>query len=113
MSLRSLHGVLIGLALVFAAGSGLAASGCGGPQTTDEPTTAKEKQLRDAKANGDIDPREKRWGGWRYQGDRNECFFVFGRKCFKTEKQACAAAKCPNGKKCVTEGGGPASVSCK
>jgi len=109
MSLRSLHAVLIALGLA----SGLAIPGCGGPQATDEPTTAKEKQLRDAKAKGEVDPREKRWGGWRYQGDRNECFYVVGRKCFKTEKQACAAAKCTGATKCATDGGGPASVSCK
>ena len=102
MSLRSLHAVLVCLAL-----------GCGAQQTTDEPTTAKEKQLREAKAKGDIDPREKRWGGWRYQGDRDDCFFVVGRKCFKTEKAACTAAKCQAPKKCSVDGGGPATMSCK
>jgi hypothetical protein len=87
--------------------------GCGTPPAANEPTTAKEKQLRDAKASGEIDPREARWGGWRYQGDRKDCFFVVGRKCFKTEKAACDAAKCKAGTKCTADGGGPATISCK
>lgn len=90
------------------------ALGCGGgaPPRSDEPTTAKEKQRRDAEASGDPDAKAGKWGGWRYTGDRNECFFVVGRKCFKTEAAACTAARCASGKKCVTTGGGPASVGC-
>ena len=90
------------------------ALGCGGSPTPrgDEPTNAKEKQAREAKANGDADASAGgKWGGWRYTGDRNECFFVVGRKCFKTEAQACVAARC-GAKKCVTTGGGPATVGC-
>ena len=88
---------------------------CGGPEKLEkgEPTNAKEKQLREAKASGDLDAGGKRWGGWRYQGDRSECFFVVGRKCFKTEAGACTAAKCKAPKTCSSVGGGPATVSCK
>ena len=86
--------------------------GCGGSKTTDEPTTAKEKQLREAKASGEYNASDKNWGAWRYSGDRNDCFFVVGRRCFKTETAACSAARCKKGKKCNTVGGGPASVSC-
>jgi hypothetical protein len=88
--------------------------GCGGgdSKSDNEPTTAKEKQRREAEASGEVDPANKKWGGWRYQGDRNECFFVVGRKCFKTEVAACTAAHCKAPKKCETTGGGPASVSC-
>ena len=87
--------------------------GCGGSRAkSDEPTTAKEKQAREAKASGE-DRASKNWGGWRYSGDRNECFFVIGRKCFKTEAAACTAARCGKAKKCDVAGGGPATVSCK
>ena len=89
------------------------AVGCGGtvPSRTDEPTTAKEKQRRDAEAAGERDPAAGKWGGWRYTGDRNDCFFVVGRRCFKSEAAACAAARC--GKRaCETTGGGPAAVAC-
>jgi hypothetical protein len=91
------------------------ALGCGGgpPPRSDEPTTAKEKQRRDAQAAGELDGKASNWGGWRYTGDRTECFFVVGRKCFKTEAAACVAARCATvGKKCVSAGGGPATVGC-
>lgn len=86
--------------------------GCSGsPPRTDEPTTAKEKQRRDAEARGELDRDGTRGTGWRYTGDRNACFFVVGGRCFKTEQAACTAARC--GKhKCETIGGGPAAVAC-
>jgi len=88
-------------------------AGCGGsPPRNDEPTTAKEKQRREAAAERDTDSGGK-WGGWRYQGDRNECFYVVGRRCFKNENAACQAAHCKSPKKCDIVGGGPATVGCK
>ena len=89
------------------------ALGCGGGSAprSDEPTTAKEKQRQEAEAKGEVDNNGGKWGGWRYTGDRNDCFFVVGRRCFKTEAAACAAARCGK-KKCETTGGGPASVAC-
>jgi hypothetical protein len=89
------------------------ASGCGGsvPPRSDEPTTAKEKQRREADAKGESDPAAGKWGAWRYTGDRNDCFFVIGRRCFKTEAAACTAARCGK-RKCEVTGGGPAAVAC-
>jgi hypothetical protein len=85
---------------------------CGGSSKgSDEPTTAKEKQRREAKSSGDPDAA-KGWGKWRYSGQRDDCFFVVGGKCFRTEKAACASAKCKAGKACKVVGGGPATVSC-
>ena len=100
MSLRSI------VALVLARGLGCG----GGKPASDEPTTAKEKQAREAFQAGEDDGGQK-WGGWRYQGDRADCFFVVGRKCFKTEVAACQAARCKPSK-CETAGGGPATVPC-
>jgi hypothetical protein len=88
------------------------ALGCGGdPPRSGDPATAKEKQRREAAAAGETSSAGGRWGGWRYTGDRDECFFVVGRKCFKTETSACAAARCGS-RKCETSGGGPATVAC-
>src|SRR5689334_11774949 len=102
MSLR-----MISLGLVAAL-----ALGCGGdPPRAGDPTTAKEKQRRDAAAAGEPTSTTGKWGGWRYTGQRDECFFVVGRHCHKTEAAACQAARCARGK-CVVTGGGPASVSC-
>ncbi len=90
--------------------------GCGSTQgKSDEPTTAKEKMALEAKKSGESYETGRAgasWGAWRYSGDRNECFFVVGRKCFKTENAACQAARCKAPKKCETVGGGPATVSC-
>ena len=88
---------------------------CGAPTKVEkgEPQTAKDKQLREAKASGEVDSGGKKWGGWRYQGDRNDCFFVVGRKCFKSEAAACTAARCKAPKQCTAVGGGPATLSCQ
>jgi hypothetical protein len=81
-----------------------------------EPQTAREKMLAEEKAKGEDEdarpPGSKSWSGWRYQGDRNDCFYVVGKKCFKTEKAACAAAKCKDSSRCETDGAGPATVTC-
>ena len=102
MSLRT---IVLALVTSLALGCG------GGAPKTDEPTTAKEKQRREAEAAGETPSTGGKWGGWRYTGNRDECFFVVGRRCFKTEPEACAAARCDK-KKCETSGGGPATVAC-
>jgi hypothetical protein len=89
---------------------------CGGSgKTVDEPQTAREKQLAEAKKNGELDDNKgKQWGTWRYSGDRGDCFYVVGRKCFKKKKTACDSLACEKKKKkCDVVGGGPATVSCK
>lgn len=86
------------------------------PQKVDpnEPKNAREKQMLEAKESGELDKGDaQKWGKWRYGGERNDCFYVVGRRCFKTENAACQAAKCKSPKKCDTVGGGPATVSCK
>jgi hypothetical protein len=105
----SLRMATLALASLIACGFGCS----GGDNKADNgPTTAKEKQQREAEASGEVDGKNKKWGGWRYQGDRNECFYVVGRKCFKTENAACQAAHCKVPSKCETTGGGPATISC-
>ncbi len=98
--------------LVFAA--------CGGAPLPDEPTgraprsgkkhgseAVREAEDPDAVARGG-----KKWGGWRYAGSRDECFYLVKRKCFATEAAACKAAKCGRGK-CAVSGAGPATVKCR
>ena len=98
----------LALVLVVVAACGSTASSS---EDAREPKNAKEKQRLEARTKGeDVDNRK--WGGWRYQGERNDCFFVVGRKCFKTENAACQAARCSGGKKCDVSGGGPATVRC-
>ena len=104
--------IALAFALCVAVVAPLLAVGCGGePPRADEPKTAREKQRREAAAHGEADAGSGKWGGWRYTGERNECFFVVGLRCFKTEAAACAAAACGK-RKCEVTGGGPATVSC-
>jgi hypothetical protein len=82
----------------------------------DRPKThdAAERAKAEAAANPDepVSGQGKHWGGWRYEGTRDDCFFVVGRRCFDDEQRACAAAKCKSGE-CEIHGGGPATVTCK
>ena len=54
----------------------------------------------------------KRWGGWRWKGKREDCFFVHDNQCFATLEEACKAAKCKMAD-CVQDDGAPAKVSCE
>jgi hypothetical protein len=105
----SLRAVLVVLAFTFACG------GVGMKVKKGEPQTAREKMLAEQKKHPEeTDSKGKSWGGrWRYQGDRNDCFYIVGRKCYKTEKAACRAARCKAPAKCTTEGAGPAAMKCK
>jgi hypothetical protein len=111
MSLRSARLVLV-LILGIAAGCG----GGGGKRAAaspNEPKNAREKQLLEAKAAGEVDPTgQPSWGKWRYSGERDSCFYVLGRRCFKSEKAACQAARCKQGLQCESSGAGPATVAC-
>jgi hypothetical protein len=105
--------ILVALALVTACGS----SSNTGPGK-DSKTAAERARLEyEASEDKDLDDEGKAWGGWRYTGSRDECFFVVGRKCFSELAAACKAARCKNGKKgadaCKTRGGGPATVICR
>jgi hypothetical protein len=105
--------LVVALILGIAAGCG-GGGGSKGSTSANEPTTAKEKQLLEAKASGEADgPAQAGWGKWRYTGDRNNCFYVAGNKCFKTEEAACGAMKCKAGQKCKSTGAGPATVACR
>ncbi|CAN5511198.1 hypothetical protein BH11MYX1_BH11MYX1_37770 [soil metagenome] len=107
ISFMSLRLVCLVLTLHFAAACSGAAN------DADEPQTAREKQYAEAKKSGELDaPKHKSAATWRYSGDRKDCRYVIGRKCFKDQKAACAAAAC-GAATCDVVGAGPASVSCK
>jgi hypothetical protein len=82
---------------------------CGGsnPGEGSEPADDQEevKPAERPSAEG------KQWGGWRWKGKRDDCFFVVKNKCFDNQAEACAAAGCDEDR-CKLTGGGPAKVSC-
>ena len=77
------------LSLLFALACGTPA----GPGGSGK--TAAERARTEHAASGEDDPSDqgKKWGGWRYRGSRDECFYVVGRSCFKDLDDACKAAK--------------------
>jgi len=124
--------------LVAASLTGLGGlAGCGGdPIPAERPRTARatsgERPARAGKpakrgqgeaarraqeehaASGEQDLKAggKKWGGWKYQGPADDCFYVVKRRCFVELDDACAAARCGK-RECVTRGAGPASVVCE
>jgi len=93
------------------------AGACG---ETQSPGGAKAPQTAAARAKAekgeaDADPvsgKGKKWGGWRYQGKRDDCFFLVKRRCYTERAAACEAARCGK-KQCVLDGAGPARVRCE
>lgn len=101
----------VALALVWLVGA------CGeaqSPKGAKQPQTAAARAKAE-KGEGDPDPvsgKGKKWGGWRYQGKRDDCFFLVKRKCYTERAAACQAARCGK-KQCVLDGAGPARVRCE
>jgi len=92
----------------------LLATGCG--SNTSKPAGTPEKKStaahREHAPDKDaVSEKGKKWGGWRWKGDREDCFYVVGNKCFAKERNACAAAKCGKSA-CLVKPGAPAKVSC-
>lgn len=93
--------------------------GCGGGEVTAR-KGAKKPQTAAARARAEkaesteepVDDKGKKWGGWRYQGKRDDCFFLVKRKCYDNRADACSAARCGK-RQCIVDGGGPATVRCE
>ena len=87
-----------------------------GGKSSNGDETAAEYQRRKARESGELDDEggsSGKWGGWKYQGERDDCRFVYGRKCFTKRDaavNACKASRCKT--RCTVDGGGPATVSC-
>ena len=82
-------------------------SGPPGPKTAAERAAAERASTDEQPATAE----GKSWGGWRYQGARDDCFYVVERECFAKLADACATTDCKAG--CTTTGAGPATVVCK
>lgn len=90
---------------------------CGGSGSAD--STEPKHTSDDSKGKGVDDGEEevsgkgKEWGGWKWKGKRDDCFFVFDNRCYSELDKACEQAGCAKkDKKCETVGGGPAEVKC-
>ena len=96
---------LAALWLVLVCACGGSNQGAGSEPTADPDDQPEAKQPESPTAEG------KSWGGWRWKGKRDDCFFVVKNKCFDNQADACAAAGCDEDR-CKLTGGGPAKVSC-
>ncbi len=89
--------------------------GCGSTQKTpaekEDKKEKKPKKERKEEKNA-VSEKGKSWGGWRWKGDRDDCFYVHDNQCYAKEKAACKAADCGKGK-CVVRKGAPSKVTCK
>jgi hypothetical protein len=91
---------------------GVAALACAGSSTDKKKSEGSTPITKvPPQDDEDVDGKDKEWGGWRWRGKRDDCYFVHKNKCFDDEKKACKAAGCSL-KECELEGGGPAKVSC-
>ena len=90
---------------------GCAAEQDKGPKNTTE-AAAKDSDEAAEDSGEEVSPKGKKWGGWRWKGKRDDCFFRVGKRCFDSEKKACKAARCGK-RKCLTDDGAPAKVTCE
>jgi hypothetical protein len=106
------------LALIFALGCGGASSNSTGAEGEGDGDQASDDE-GDADAKPTRKPMErpvsdqgKSWGGWRWKGKREDCFYVHRNQCYATLDAACTAAKCKKSD-CTHDEGAPAKVSCE
>jgi hypothetical protein len=85
-----------------------AAPACGGSEGARSSTAAEQA----AEDDEPLDPEGKEWGGWRWKGARDDCFFLYDNRCFAERAAACKAAGCDEAH-CTHDDGAPATVSCK
>lgn len=109
---------LLGWALVAIVSCISPLASCGGgasskpgdkASTSSSTTTATAAEPE--KDRGTLDPRGKSWGGWRWKGKRDNCFYLVDNQCFDDREAACQAAGC-EADDCRTDRGAPAKVSC-
>jgi hypothetical protein len=83
-----------------------ALAACGGGNQgggAEEEPEDKEKPVSD---------QGKRWGGWRWKGKRNDCFFLYKNECYSSLEAACKQARC-SVDDCVHDESAPAKVRCE
>lgn len=90
-------------------------AGCGGDRASQatEPESDEGETGKSGKAYTENKaPKGKKWGGWRWKGKRDDCFFKYKNRCFSKQADACKAAKCKKDA-CVMDKSAPAKISCK
>jgi hypothetical protein len=65
------------------------------------------------RSEDDVSEKGKSWGGWRWKGKRDDCYYVVDNKCFAERKDACKAACGKHKRRCRYSDSAPSKVSCR
>lgn len=99
--------------------------GCGGRLSTETPRGSASgvaqaraertspKAVGNYRDENSVGMAQDRVGKWRWKGERKECYFLTGNKCFLTKEQACKAASCGRRDCKVQDEGAPVRVMCE
>lgn len=82
-----------------------------GPHEVGKGDEADSKAAKKKRPKASADDGKK-WGGWRWKGTRDDCFFRVGKGCFDSFEKACKGASCGK-RKCLKDDGAPAKVYCE
>jgi hypothetical protein len=86
----------------------LGACGASEDREAEEPRAKKKRDPDPVSSKG------KKWGGWRWKGKGDDCFFMVKQRCYNSIKKACRAAKCKRkDKRCLKDDSAPALVYCQ
>jgi hypothetical protein len=89
----------------------VSAIACGGSSSESDRSREVERAAKPEPAP--LSETGKKWGGWRWKGKRQECFYVVDNECFATKKSACRAAGCGPERCREKDGTAPVKVRCK
>lgn len=90
----------------------LALTACGGGGNEGTRSSSADEDAAATRKEKPVPEEGKKWGGWRWKGRRQDCFFRVGNECHSTLEAACKAAGCGKSD-CVQDDGAPAKVSCE
>jgi hypothetical protein len=85
------------------------AIGCGGGGEEGSGSSSARAAERKEKP---VTEEGKEWGGWRWKGRREDCFFLYRNQCFAKLDEACRAANCRKSD-CGHDDSAPAVVRCE
>lgn len=97
-----------GIALAGAIALGALGSCAGSESRAADP---REFEERSERQDYDDLPEEETGPGWRWEGQRQQCFYLHENECFAYFDEACEAAGCDEAA-CEHDDAAPANVRC-
>ncbi|MCP4449096.1 MAG: hypothetical protein GY811_27750 [Myxococcales bacterium] len=103
---------LVAIALTGCGSPGAAASDVNAPEDEASDYASERPERGRVKGKDDVSEKGKKWGGWRWKGERDNCVYVHDNQCFKEKTAACEAAGC-GGSACLEKRGVPSKIKCR